>query len=486
MSIIQSYWKIIVLAVVTGLALIVVIAVASPASPPESRVEAGTPDTPYASLDLAFLNLAAEAAERLESSPLQMLGAIADTMNRGSLAVDFSYRDSAVPFGGNVGGQVTLFSDAANSEFAIETVVNLLGGMMNIDVDLYINNERLALRSSLMGSAFYGITFSTFREDIRHFGPLIGLDDFMMEQIADFVEAIDISMNEASYSPEESLEPYIDLFTEFIGGIEYSAEITVEGYTHIQFIITEEDILAFLNSLYALIEEDETLRNALELYDNPIMEDIDMPTYEEFLREFRDAISEFENSISLEVVLEFLIDSQNRLEQMNIRTNASADGMPGGIVNITTDLGRSVYDPWVVNVVLYSDYDAFDSSDGVQLFNFTWSFSEDSHVFENTMDISFDNEGLSFASLWAEESGEFSLSFESGMDSGSLSGIFTSDEYGSFFLEFDDFNLSSTETLSLSLTASPGAEILPIDFINLDEWGYSFLDAIGMLMGLIP
>ena len=486
MSIIQSYWKFIVLALVVGVVVVGVLTFASP-SPPAALT--GDPDSSGTSLSMAFSNIADEAAERLDSSPLQIIGTIADTMNKGSLTLAFDFRDNEMLFGGNMGGSFVIFSDMENSEFATEIEINLLGGFMSIDFDIYFNSERIAFRSGIMGNDFYGITFSTFREDIAYFGPLIGLDDDTIEQIADSVEAFGAAIisgpDEGFYSPAEYLEPYIDLFAEFISSLEYSTE-TVAGATRIQFIVTEEHVLSLLNNLHTMLEEDENLRSSFEMFDDPLMQDMDMPTYNEILRGIRDAIRTLEDDVTIEFILEFYIDSQNRLSQMNIRASATVDNMPVGIVSITADFGRSLYDPWVVDLTYYADEDALDSSDGIPLFNFTWNFSDESQVFENTFDMSFDDESLTLASSWAPESGEFTLSFEGGGESGSLGGIFTVDEYGGSFLQFDDFNPSPTQTLSISIAALPGAEILPIEFINLDEWGQGFIDAIGMLTAFLP
>jgi len=441
--------------------------------------------TPYDASGVSFARVfestVSETKERTGSSPLQALIILADTLESGNINVNFDYIDSAALFGGSVSGHVAFLSDARSQNYALEAVVGLMGGMMNIDLSAHLNSERFALHSTLIGSDFYGFTFSTFREDIRRFGPLIGMDEVTMAEISDLVELFGEAMNEARGSYNSNYAdyvPYINLLMEFMSGLEYTLEES-DTITTINYIITHEDILIFLNDLYSVLERDSELRRTFDFYDSPLMQGNDMLTYDEFLLEMRSAIREFENSITGEVALEFSIDANDRLNNLTVSTDFEVDGMPSGIVTLTADFGLSVYDRWVLDVALGN----------TPLFNFAWNFSESSQGFENVMDITYSTwygtETFTLASLWPSGDGPFTLSFAGNNLSESFSGDFSTSEGGGFLLIPNDLNLSSTETLSLKITAAPGAEITPIEFINLDRWDQSLINSLDFIFGLL-
>ena len=475
--------------IIAAVALIIVIIAVVSAT---GSVELSYGDTPSVSFAGVFEHLREETGRRIASSPLPAAGMLLDTLENGTVTVDFDYRNRAIPFVGNVSGRAALFSDALNHNYALEAAAGLMGGMMNIDFEAHLNSERFALRSSLMGSDFYGFTHSSFREDIQGFGPLIGLDAPTMEQMADFVELIAGHMsNDAPLSGSVDYAPYLNLLTEFIGGLEYTVEdsellmVSVTGtetiaVTEVNYFISHEDILVLLADLYSVLEEDTALRSFFYLYNNPLIQGLGMLTYDELLANLQSWISFLEHSASLEILLTFLINADDRLTWLGIHTSREDGALPALNISISADFGHSVYDMWRVDVIQGAE----------DVFSFSWSFYEASDGFENILDVTysgpFSNESHSLTSLWSPEDGAFTLSYDNWLnESINIAGTFLVNDDDGFLLRLDGLNIGPTETLTLEITTAPGAEISPVDFIPMSLWGQSVVDMIGFVSGLL-
>jgi len=464
--------------------------------------------TNSAFFERAYAHLSAEITKRTHASPLQMVGILADILNHGTLDIDFDYRNAAIPFGGNVSGRASLLSDARYNNYALQAVIGLMGGFLNIDFDARLNNERFALQSGLLGSDFYGFSFETFREDISYFwGPMIGLDNLSMDQMSDIVESIGSIMNSDSLSFTELSADYLGILADFISNLEYELEeetlLAQDGelidVALIRYLLTHEDILALLNRVYAVLAEDDELRRSFAFYNMLFMQDTNAFSYDGFLSSLESMIRDFENSITGEAALMFYFDQNYRLAKADLRTDFASNGMPGGVISFAIDFGLSVYDPWVLAITLNPGPSVLGHLDGILLFGLEWNFSDGTSGFfmneisspqraitlNNGTTISFYN----VTSTWSPDDGHFSLHFTTewyGVESASISGRVSDTDNGGLFIRLDELHLSPTETLSLDITASPGAEIMPVEFISLRNIDSGTIDSFNSILGLLP
>jgi len=364
-----------------------------------------------------------------------------------------------------------------NQEIALEADLNMQG--LDIDFELYVNNERAAVRSNMLDDNFYGITYSTFRSDIRGFGGLIGLDRATMDMMSDWVEAFYDAMN-ADHDFMDGLdigdfEQYKDLFSDFIRNLNRTSErVNIESggetvsATRVEFTVTADDIIELLNDLYDMLENDDTLR----AYFNDMAGDMfgfgGASVYDdEFLDEFRYILDEIERGLDGDITLAFYIGRGDRLLRMELYAYMGFDSEWVEIA-VTLDLGASVYDLWILEITVTDDF-------GTESVSIVWEFSENPRGFiVNTMTAtSYHPRGddtVVFVSAWSPGSGDFTLSYEDDWGLESISGVFLLDGDGGFSLVFDDFDMGFGATLSIGITTTIGAEIEEIEFINLDRW----------------
>ena len=431
------------------------------------------------SVGAAFENWGDEMGERIENSPFAAVMMLEDILEDGSLTVDFVH-STGQGFGMfNTRGSVTMLSHMETDETAFLMDVSM-GGFLNIDLDIFLNTERIAARSNMLGDTFYGITFNTFRNDIREFGPLVGLTNAEMNELADIVEAFVESLDNPMFAdPDEYIAPYIELFVKFAMGWDMESrddQISVNGtnvdVTMATFTIRDRDISTFLHDLYTLLQNDEALREYINLQDS--MQGFGGGSmYDEFLDEFLGIIEEFSETITGHILVELAISNDNRLINSTKTVDISVDGEPIHIVAIM-DLGLSVTDDWTLKII--TDDETFDIA---------WAFGEVSGVFENKLSFGDDTETFSsVTSEWTPETGRFTLSFEeyATQDSGSFSGVLTIDDY-SFDFSFDDnIDIGGGESISIGISGALGANIEHIEYINLDEWDADLIEMIFDLM----
>jgi len=439
------------------------------------------------SVGAAFENFGDELSERIENSPFAAVMLLEDILEDGSLTVDFVH-SSGQGFGMfDTRGSVTMLSHVETDETAFLMDVSV-GGFLNVDLDIFLNTERLAARSNMLGNTFYGITFETFRNDIHAFGPLIGLSNADMNELADIVEAFVESLDNPMFTnPEEYIAPYLELLAKFALSWDMESrddQITVGDstvdVTVATFTITDSDLAAFLTDLHALLESDEALRSYINLQDS-LQGFSSGSMYDEFLDEFQDVIEQFAETVSGQITVELAISNDNRLINSTKTVNLDVDGTP---INVTAvmDLGLSINDPWTLDVVVGTPNVFIDD----ETFNMTWTYRELNNMLENRLAFGTDTETMvSLVSEWFPETGNFTLFYNDYLnrDSGSFSGVLLLDDDDEFDLRFDEnFDIGGGQSLAIIISGAVGANIEEIEYINLDQWDSDLIEMIFDLM----
>ena len=426
--------------------------------------------SPVLATNAAFSNLQAEVNERIDASPFQAFGMLMDSLDNGITTINFSYREDSHWHPVTAGGSLRFFSDSQNNDYALK--IDLSIDDMDLDFEAYINRERLALRSQILDNNFYGFRYATFRDDVQSFGSQVGLTPREMNEMADFVDILYQFMN-MDHSNDLD-EDYYKLFTELLRNAEQSStrtEIISGGAsvrcTRIEYVFTADDIIKFLNDFVEVMENDEEARKQFDLfYVTTFM------TYDMYLQEFRDAITEMESEFSGTIIVSFYIDSNNRMLRAELFADLELDG-ERSVMEMTFDFGTSVYDPWVFEVIIT---DAFSTTKGTVV----WEFNNNSGTFENKLTITgsdFPDETTILSSMWSPDSGDFTIFFDDGWHSDSIEGNFTTADSG-FHLKFNERDLGWGEYLTIEVITEVGIEIPQIEFINIDQWDEDLLDRI--------
>ena len=426
----------------------------------------------------AFINLGAEVEERFEATPLKAISMLGEILEDGTVTVNFDYSNQVFGdwFNIDTDGSIKISSDAQAREYAVEAEIRSFGEAF--DIEAYMNRERIAVSSQLLGSNNYGFRYDTFRDDVRVFGSQIGMSNQEMDMLADIVDQINEAMN-SEQTTEEAYEAYTEVLTNFVGNLEVTRErtsIISDGEnvtcTLVEFAITKEALIELFNEFYDVIENDETVRAQLEMYDNPLFSaGMYGNIYNEFLRELRTAIRDFERYYYGDITLSFFIGRGDRLLQMEIKADFEFQDDRAELKAKFT-FGRSVNDNWEFEITIIDN----QINETVTI---EWDFEDRSGRLINTIRISPNNgDTTTMISEWAPDRGDFSLSHRDRWGMGEITGIFTVGN-NDFRLEFDNIYPSdSNESLFIDVVAHSGTNIEDVDFVNIDKWGDTFLEEI--------
>jgi len=437
--------------------------------------------SPMLTVSRALNNLYSEAAERIDSTPLKAAGIFQDVIADGSVSASFTYNGALLnePASGNV----KILSDTKERDFALFAELTILG--QNIDFEAYLNRERLAARSTLFDDSFYGLTYSSFRDDIRPFGRLIRLSDETMDRMADSIDLLSEAFNREAPEDDSGFEMYHALFTNFISNSEMtSRNVRIESggrdvrCKKISITITEDALFGLLNDSYRLLENDETIRSHFYYFDDPVLfgNSLGEIGYDSLLRSYREAISEFESSYSGDFTISFYIGRDDRLLRLEIDADIRYDD-DILIMNSKSDFGGSALDLWTLDI-------STTENQGQSDVLIVWDYWEHSGFLENRVTITTDGQDqFVLISSWSPDSGDFRLSFiDSDSDSKELAGKFAAHSDG-FILTFDNlFPLYSGQSFALTIIAEKGADIGNITFIGPDQWIAALTRRLGSMI----
>jgi len=460
-------------------------------------------------LGKAINTLSTEVEERFTATPLKALVMLPDILKDGTVSVEFDYTSGLLSGWIDISatGDVKISSNTEARNFAMEAQVDAFGE--NIDIDAYMNRERIAVRSQLLGNSYYGFRYDTFRDDIRKFkddvhpfADIIGLDDQTMDMFADIVDEIRDIMN-ADEPSEDAQKAYAEVITNFFINLEVASRRTSITQNEkrvwcreIALKITKDDLEKLLKGLSDVYENDESLRKQLDMYNNPMLQglygDPVSGYYDEFLKDHRQTIRDFEQYYSGDIELLFYIGRNDRLHRLQINADTEYDGERSQM-KATLDFGSSIYDSWVLDLhragdSLASDKTAnnylvyggiADSSINESTTMIQWDYRVQSDKQINSIRITSSETGpIYLNSEWEQNNGSFTMAYVAGSGSNELTGYFIPDDKN-FLLTLDNaFPADSHHSLAIELSTETGTQIDEIEYINLDKWGESILQSL--------
>ena len=387
---------------------------------------------PLRNLERAVSATQNEINTRINYSPfaaLQMLYAMADNS---TIGFDISYQ------GFRVDGE--FHNIAASNESALDATITLF--LFPVSVEMVLNMERAAFRTSLLGNNFYGVYLDSFRQDFNQFGSMIELDQYTIDDVSSFVEHIVENMHNPPLEDwEELTAPAIDIFL----NAERSISSNVATFT-----ITENEIIEYLQAIM------------------PIMEDIirSMPFPEgespdDMITEMRNDIYELEQNLTANLDLSFYM-AGNRITRFDLTGIISEMGEPENI-QFSIDFGNSINDDWVLESLV----------DG-EPFQVVWSYDRTDTIHTNTILIAAPSEqDYSMAFLYNSATGDFSIYADD------LSVL-----EGSFVRQNNDFEFRVDHYgARIRINATHGTAQMPdISFVPMSQWDMDFLNRIDNLI----
>ena len=430
----------------------------------------------------ALSNIGNEVEERIDGTPLEMFGLLLESLQNGTVSVDFEYSD----LWSNVQGSVTLHSDESRGAYAAHAGLSVYN--ISMDLDFYMNRDAAAARLRQIDDNYYGIVFDTFGDDFRSFANVLGLSRSETDEVISAVEMLADLLRGTDDNEDSLTEEYEKLLGDFIQRLDVTSERvdTMSGGSSVRaqkidFVITDSDIADLFDEFFIILENDDNMRGILE---SNIQSGLGLfyTSYDDFLREIRREVRSFTRSLSGEITVTFYISSNNRLLRIEINTDLAYDG-DAEQFDMSIDFGASATDIWVFEMNAGSGRDRMSLT-------LEWEMRETSSsseiVLRLTVDDRWSNNEVSELTLSWTDRGNFTLSVEEELFPGTiLSGVYTRNDDG-FRLEIDDPYRDSFwgESLSLTITASNRVVgIEDVDFINIVNWGESLLERIEDFLG---
>lgn len=370
--------------------------------------------SPQTYLGMASAKTAKAMAKRSEGSPLSLLNMGSDC---GTMDVVLDYKDE---FSGESTVKMSIASDLKAKKWAVNADLSAAG--QDMDLDVYVDSDFLALRSNLIPEEdYYGLTYDTFADDLRKsaFGEM--LTDSQIEQFDEIVQLFDDSIDRYS-NYEELLEPYIQLIEDYVKNLKAitgseKLELGDKQYKcdTIAYTLEQDELVDLLDEMIDKLEDDEDLK---DMFLSPISsiygEDLDA-SWSDMVDELRDILNAMDEETDAEGVLVYYIHS-TRIVAADFDIELSEHGGDGQI-NVDTMLTFGK-DPSKDDMIL--DLEVEVDEETVE-FRCVSSVENKDGIYKNTLSVTGgaddDSElDIKLITKWNRENGKLSFDLASEID----------------------------------------------------------------------
>jgi len=414
----------------------------------------------------AMPNWLNELQERVENSPMEASLILLESLVHGVVEVEVNnvdwrgYQDRTM---------FRLYSNFKNAEYAL--FLEVLDRWTDVEIDVFSNRERLAMRVSELGDYLLGIRYATFGDDLYTFinslyerGYIHELPpDYEIDMIIYYANMwIDFLNSDAAieFNPLD----FADLFLLLVLRAQTdTALVTITSGGE------EIDVQRTNISVGAETVIDVIVRLIDRIYINPMRE---MGMYELalFFEDIRDELKAERDYVQGHVAFATYTDATGRTRRVSfsvIEYDLFIDEM---VSSFSIDFGASATDVWVIETV---DNNSWSSNTTVVVWELMHTNELRVHHFASTETSTnrwreeprVDTMYLTIA--WDPATSALTLTLKEDGDWGTfeetIEGIFTTTDYG-FALQLAD------EHGGISLSAAAGTPVPNPVFINLDAW----------------
>jgi len=460
---------------------------------------------PSLAVNRATRNLGNEISERIATTPFQAFGMALNSLNSGSITLDISGYETGRWGSTETDVYLQLLVDAENNEYALYG--DIVENGERIDFIAYLNRDRIAINTSLLGDDFYGIDLNTFIADLESLNDLLELTDDELAMIENFVYSF---LEQLWQEPMDTGEYVAALVRTLLAAEQVVNEVpTPSGngtpVMRVEYALSMETLFELLDEWLDVFENDPAIQLQFNNFLASAIYGINI--VEELVNEARYELQYIQNDIDGNINLAFYIGEDNRLLYVELDVDLMAYQRVW--FNILLDLGASALDVWHVDVNWY-DFRGYHS------FYATWEIAYEYGVYTNIITLSFDggHETVTLKSEWDTANGAFTLSYVDAHpiwgSEGELSGFFSTDgetfrlwfeysnywysyvmdwaaldafwdafedsEYEDFYYDVDPWFLFSTRhkfesMFSVEVSTTVGTpEFEDIEFIGINEW----------------
>lgn len=440
---------------------------------------------PALALGNAMSGFAEEVNQRLDASPLAAFRMLNEASQDGVISgsFDFWYEWDNFREGGSV--RLDLHSNRAANEYALLGSFQIRDDWSELDLStdfqIHLSPQRAAFGLGLFDNQLYGFNFPTFRQDFHNFGRLIGLDEFMINQISDAVASLEEFLQPAAQNAENRWQQYIDLVSAFFrDNMGQAQDITIMQNNHPitvsrhEIIITRHLIASLLEDFHRLLSNDHQLRSMFD--STPGM-------FDDMLWELRMEIDELRNpgpwSPEIpDMIIAMYVGTGQRLSRLTFFVEDRYE-----TTEFTLDLGTSVFDTWTLDVAIEDRWSYIQWGGEIrhESHRFIWEFfdagAEYVNRFTMMLHIGRWDDNIALILRWNPSTGRFVFEYRDDWSSQTLfEGNFTKSN-GGFNLAFE-YDSGWGETMNFRLSARPGANIPRPSFIGVERWDQALLDRL--------
>jgi hypothetical protein len=405
--------------------------------------------------------------DRFEASPLIMLRILAASAQYGKIRTVYAYQDAG---GTSSRGDVTLLCNGVGREFAVMAALD--SPQSSASSQVFLNQERLAFKTSRTDGSLYGITFDTYDRDIGAYAPASGLDADTVGALTDAVAFLNSAMRSNQIAAYEDYAWIIENLVMNLTPAEARESIALNGDTvsckAVSLVLTESVVKQLARDLYNVLKEDVKdspslagLKTLAAVCTGTSWQDGPSGTPAEELAQL---LSYFESKYRGSIDVTCYI-SGGAL----VRCAASVPNMKdSGRLLVTADFGRN---PETDDLSLTIRDQA---ADGDVLCGMTLETDDGPLGSTNLLTLSDGTDTAAVKTVWQKKTGALALDMKSPGMSISGSGALTL-AAGAFTLEFNDLRVNDHH-LILSLSAEKGVTVPSPAYINLDSWSKDFLE----------
>ena len=414
----------------------------------------------------AMPNWLNELQERVENSPMEASLILLESLVRGVVEVEVNdidwrgYQDRTM---------FRLYSNIKDAEYAL--FLEVLDRWTDVEIDVFSNRERLAMRVSELGDYLLGIRYATFGDDLYTFinslyerGYIHELPpDYEIDMIIYYANMwIDFLNSDAviEFNPID----FADLFLLLVLRAQTdTAQVTITSGGE------EVDVQRTAISVGAETVIDVIVRLIDRIYINP-MREMGMDELAELFEEISDALVVERDHVQGSITFATYTDSADRTRRISFIAVEYDHFIDEMVSSFSIDFGASATDVWVIETV---DNNSWSSNTTVVVWELMHTNELRVHHFASTETSSnrwreeprVDTMDLTIT--WNPATNVLTFTFKEDGDWGTfeetIEGIFTTTDHG-FTLQL------AGEHGGISLSAAAGTPVPNPVFINLDAW----------------
>lgn len=419
-------------------------------------------------------------AARIQDSPYQALDLLLQSVQAGSVGCDFTLTQD----GETMSGQVELTSQLKDRSFALRGAVSAMG--IDLDGELFVNDTRAALRSSLLDDC-YGVTYKSFGDDLRASAvpDKLGLSE---DDILDAEAAMDSLVQLLEANPKGLLDDCKDVSRGFLKDLDFSSsteKVKVGGERvsckTLTANIGARDIRALILDEYDALTENETFRSlftasALRSANDPALTDDQLD--EQFAQQ-REILKQQLEQVDCDLDVTYCL-YRGRLVKTELSGKFGAGGSQAKL-ECAMDFGCDpAKDDWSLTCSLVPDY-----GEAIKL-RASYESELDGDDYSDCLRLTLGEDGgeqqVTLATDWDKATGDLTLRVRNG-DDGSGGGEAES-IHCNLQVDGSSFTLTLTpedlggEGPALTIRADSEAKLEEPKFVNLDKWDEDVLDAM--------